>query len=75
MLNRSPVPAMDLKSNSRACDVTSQKLVVGRDDYVANLQTMSRDMLKLQLSQHLSRDKNILSHDMSSMSRRSDIML
>ena len=35
------------------------------------LQTMSRDMKKLQLSQSLSRDKNILSRDMSFMSRRS----
>ena len=36
---------------------------------------MSRDMIKLQLSQHLSHDKNILSRDTSFMSRRSDIML
>ena len=36
---------------------------------------MSCDMIKLQLSQHLSRDKNILLRDMIFMSRRSDIML
>ena len=36
---------------------------------------MSCDMIKLQLSQHLPRDKNILSRDMSFMSRRGDIML
>ena len=44
------------------------ELVVGWKDYVAKIQTMSRDMIKLQLSQHLSRD-------MSFMSRRSGIML
>ena len=35
---------------------------------------MSRDMIKLQLSRHLSRVKNILSRDMSFMPRRSDII-
>ena len=34
---------------------------------------MSRDMIKLQLSQHLSRGKNILSRDISFVSRESDI--
>ena len=51
------------------------ELVVSWEDYVANIQTMSRDMIKLQLSQHLSRNKNILSRDMSFMSRRSDIVV
>ena len=32
-------------------------------------------MIKLQLSQHLSRDRNIVLRDKSFMSRRSDIML
>ena len=50
------------------------ELVVGWEDYVASIQTMSSDMIKLQLSQHLSRDKNILSRE-SFMSHRSDIML
>ena len=36
---------------------------------------MSHDMIKLQLSQHLLRDKNILSRDIGFLSRRSDIML
>ena len=35
---------------------------------------MSCDMIKLQLSQHLSRDKNILSRDTNFMSRRNDII-
>ena len=35
---------------------------------------MSCNVMKLQLSQHLSRDKNILSCDMSFMSYESDIM-
>ena len=62
MLNRSPVLAMVLKSNRQACDVTSKELVVGRDDYVANIQTMSRDKIKLQLSQHFCRATKILCH-------------
>ena len=55
LLNRSPVLAMDLKAIDQACDVTCQKLVVGSEDYVANIQTVSRDMIKLQLSQHFCR--------------------
>ena len=47
--------------------------VVGWEDYVANIQTMSRDMIKLQ-STLSSSDKNILSRDMSFMSRRSDML-
>ena len=38
-------------------------------------QTMSCDMIELQLSQHLLRDKNVLSRNMSFVSRGSDIML
>ena len=41
---------------------SQQKLVVGWEDYVASVQIMSRD-------------KNILSRQMSFMSRKSDIML
>ena len=47
LLNRSPVPAMDLKAMDQACDVTCWKLVLGWEDYVANIQTVSLDMIKL----------------------------
>ena len=40
---------------------------LGWEDYVANIQIMSRDMIKLQLT--------LLSRAMSFVSRRSDIML
>ena len=53
LLNRSPVPAVDLKSNrSGLWRHILEKLVVGWEDYVARAQTMSRDIIKLQLSQH-----------------------
>ena len=53
-----------------------RNLFVGSDDYVANIQIMSRDYDKTPVkSTLLSRDKNILSRDTNFMSRRSDIML
>ena len=59
LLNRSPVPAMDLKSNRS--DLWRRMLETCRRlrDYVASLQTMSRDMIKLQLSQHFCRATKI----------------
>ena len=51
------------------------ELVVGWEDYVANIQTMSPNMIKLQLSQHFYRATKILSRDMSFTSRLSDIVL
>ena len=54
--NRSPVQAMDLKSNrSGLWRYMVAELVVGWEDYVADNQIMSRDMMKLQLSQHFRR--------------------
>ena len=56
LLNRLPVPAMDLKSNrSGLWRHMLAELVAGWEDYVADVQTMSRDMIKLQLSQHFCR--------------------
>ena len=37
------------KTIDQACDITSEELVTGWDGYVANIQMMSRDMMKLQL--------------------------
>ena len=76
-VSRSPVSSIVLKSNSHACDVTSCHIIgTCHKLKVANIQTMSRDILKLQLHQHfLSRNKNILSRDTDFMSHRSDIML
>ena len=76
LLNRSPVPAMDLKSNrsglwrhmSRTCREL-RKLCCKRSKYVAR---HDKTPVKSTL---LSHDKNILLRDMSFMSRRSDIML
>ena len=48
-------PAMDLKAIDQGCDVTCYKLVVGWEDNVTNIQIMSRDIIKLQLSQHFRR--------------------
>ena len=52
LFNRSPVPAMVLKSNRSGLWRTC---VAGWDDYVANTQTMSRDMIKLKLSNNFYR--------------------
>ena len=61
LLNRSPVPAMDLKSNrSGLWGHMLAELVVGWEDYVASVQTMSRDMIKLQLRKHFCRATKIL---------------
>ena len=52
LLNRSPVPAMDLKSNrSGLWRHMVAELVGGWEDYVANIQIMSPDMVKLYFSQ------------------------
>ena len=60
LLNRSPVPAMDLQSNrSGLWRHMLTELVVGWEHYVANIQTMSHDMIKLQLSQHFCRTTKI----------------
>ena len=50
---------MVLKAIDEPSDVTSQELVVDLDDYVANMQTMSHDMTKLQLSQHFCRTTRV----------------
>ena len=56
LLNRSPVPAMDPKSNrSGLWRHMLAELVAGWEGYVANIQTMSRGMIKLQLSRHFCR--------------------
>ena len=63
LLNGSPVPAMDLKSNrSDLWRHMPAELVVGWEDYVANIQTMSRDIIKPQLSQHFCCATEIFSH-------------
>ena len=58
MLNRSPFPAMNLKSNKSGLWRHMLELVTGWD-YVASVQAMSRDMIKLQLSQHFCRATKI----------------
>ena len=56
LLNRSPVPAIDLKNNrSGLWRHMLAELVADWEDYVANVQTISRDMIKLQLSQYFCR--------------------
>ena len=52
----------------QVCDVTSQELVVGEDVYVANIQIMSCEMTKFQVSRHF-----VARYEF--MSRKSDIML
>ena len=54
LLNGSLVQAMDLKGNRS--DLWRHMVAeLVWEDYVANIQTVSRDMIKLQLSQHLCR--------------------
>ena len=63
LLNRSPVPTIDLKCNrSGLSRHMIAELVVGWEDYVASVQTMSIDMIKLQLSQHVCRATKIFCH-------------
>ena len=40
------------KATDQACNVTSQELVAGRDDFVGNIQIMSEDMIEFQVIQH-----------------------
>ena len=58
LLNRSPVGAMDLKSNRSGLWLVAE-LVAGWEDYVASVQTMSHNMIKLQLSQYFCRATKI----------------
>ena len=55
LLNRSPVPAMDLKSNRSGLWHHMLETCRRLRDYVANVQTMSCDIIKLQLNQHFCR--------------------
>ena len=68
---------MDLKSDrSGLWRHMLVELVVGWDYYVANIQNnVARHDKTAVKSTHLSRDKNMLSRNMSFMSHRSDIML
>ena len=76
LFNRSPVPAMDLKSNRSSLwrHMLETCRMLGRlcRKHSNNVARHDKTPVKSTLS---SRDKNILSRDMSLMSRRSDIML
>ena len=76
LLNRSPVPAMDLKNNRsglwRHMLETCRRLRRLSGKHSNNVTRHDKTPVKSTL---LSRVKNILSRDMSFMSRRSDIML
>ena len=76
LLNRSPVPAMDLKSNRsslwRHMLETCRRLKRLCRKHLNNVARNEKTPVKSAL---LSRDKNILSRDMSSMFHKSDIML
>ena len=52
LLNRSPAPAIDLKSSRSGLWPHTLETCRRLRRFVANIQTMSRDMIKLQLSQH-----------------------
>ena len=62
LLNRSPFPAIDLKSNRSGLWRHIIELVVGWEDYVARVQIMSCDMIKLHLSQHFWRATRVSCH-------------